>query len=122
MLKRSIAATWRLCANVLRRMALCSACWVGERFDKVRPIWHELVTAFGLNLQVDAMAAEGNVVAVRYTERGRFIAPFRGTPPTGKSYEVVAMEWIEVGPQGIEKRWGARDSAAIFRQLGIAAN
>jgi predicted ester cyclase len=61
----------------------------------------------------------GNVVAVRYTESGQFVAPFRGLGPTGKSYEVVAMEWFEIGEGGIASRWGARDSAAIFRQMGI---
>lgn len=86
---------------------------------KARPIWEQLVTCFQMNLQVEAMAAEGSIVAVRYTERGKFVAPFRGVEPTGKTYEVVAMEWFEIGDRGIVRRWGARDSAAIFRQTGI---
>jgi len=84
-----------------------------------RPIWEQLAAAFQLNLQIDAMSAEGNTVAVRYTERGKFVAPFRDTQPTGKTYEIVAMEWFEFGEKGIKKRWGARDSAAMFRQLGV---
>jgi steroid delta-isomerase-like uncharacterized protein len=88
---------------------------------KVRPIWEQLASAFQMNLQIDAMAAEGDIVAVRYTERGRFVAPFRGTAPTGKSYEVVAMEWFEVGESGIKRRWGARDFTSISSQLGMPA-
>ena|SRR5436190_15068124 len=84
-----------------------------------RPIWEQLVSAFQMQLQIDAMSAEGSIVAVRYAERGKFVAPFRGTPPTGKTYEVVAMEWFEFSEKGIKKRWGARDSASMFRQLGI---
>jgi predicted ester cyclase len=86
---------------------------------KARPIWEQLVSCFRMQLQIEAMAAEGEIVAVRYTERGTFVRPFRGAEPTGKSYEVVAMEWFEIGERGIVRRWGARDSAAIFRQMGI---
>lgn len=86
---------------------------------KARPIWELLIASFQMNLQIDSLSAEGDIVAARYTERGRFVVPFRGSPPTGKTYEVVAMEWFEIGGQLITKRWGARDSAAIFRQLGI---
>jgi predicted ester cyclase len=86
---------------------------------KARPIWEQLVNCFQMNLQIESMAAEGGVVAVRYTERGKFIRPFRGVEPTGKSYEIVAMEWFEMGESGVVRRWGARDSATMFRQMGI---
>jgi predicted ester cyclase len=86
---------------------------------KARPIWEQLVNCFEMKLQVEGMVAEGTTVAVRYTERGRFVRAFRGTEPTGKSYEAVTMEWFEIGEAGITRRWGARDSATIFRQMGI---
>jgi len=41
----------------------------------------------------DAQQGERNKEAVRYTERGMFRAPFRGKAESGKSYELVAMEW-----------------------------
>ena len=86
---------------------------------KVKPIWEQLISCFAMNLTIESMAEEENIVAVRYTERGKFIAAFRGVAPTGKTYEVVAMEWFEIGQGGITRRWGARDSASIFRQMGI---
>jgi steroid delta-isomerase-like uncharacterized protein len=88
--------------------------------EKALPIWGELHKAFAVDLTIDAIAAEGDEVAVRYTERGTFQAAFRGTEPTGKSYELVAMEWFIVRDGLIERRWGARDSASQSRQLGIA--
>lgn len=91
--------------------------WGG--MDKVIPIWKELHEAFAIELSVEAMAAEGEIVAVLYTERGTFRAPFRGSPPTGKSYELVAMEWFIVRDGKIHRRWGARDSASQTRQLGL---
>ena len=90
--------------------------WGG--IPQVRPIWQELITAFGLQLAPEAMIVEGAHVAVRYRERGTFRAAFRHLPPTGKSYEIAAMEWFEIVGGKIHRRWGARDSAALFRQLG----
>lgn len=87
--------------------------------SKVRLIWEQLVGCFAMKLTVESIIGEADRVAVRYTERGKFISAFRGVEPTGKAYEVVAMEWFEVGESGITRRWGARDSASIFRQMGI---
>ena len=91
--------------------------WGG--LDKARPIWKELMEGLRIHGTVESIIAEGNVVAVRYTERGTSIGPFRGQAPTGKSYEMVAMEWFELENALIRRRWGARDSATQARQLGF---
>jgi steroid delta-isomerase-like uncharacterized protein len=87
--------------------------------DKVIAIWREIISAFGIQLSVQEMIAEEDCVAVRYTERGTFRGPFRGQPPTGKSYELVAMEWFVVKDGRIQRRWGARDAASQARQIGL---
>jgi steroid delta-isomerase-like uncharacterized protein len=87
--------------------------------DNVIPIWRELHTAFGIQLTVEEMVAEGECVAVRYTERGTFRGPFRYHPPTGRSFELVAMEWFVVREGRIQRRWGARDAASQARQIGL---
>ncbi|EEF58361.1 ester cyclase [Pedosphaera parvula] len=85
----------------------------------VIPIWKDLRSAFGIVLTVESMIAEGEYVAVRYLERGKFVGPFRGNQPTGKSYELGAMERFIVRDGKIQQRWGARDSAAQARQIGL---
>jgi len=87
--------------------------------DVVVPIWKELHEALAIQLEIEDMIAEGERVAVRYTERGTFRAPFRGQAPTGKSFELVAMEWFLVQDGRIERRWGARDHASQARQMGM---
>jgi len=72
-----------------------------------------------MQLDIQSLIAEGNVVSARYVESGSFRAPAFGHQPTGKSYELVAMEWFEIEDGKIKRRWGARDSAAQARQLGI---
>jgi predicted ester cyclase len=84
------------------------------------PVWQELHHGLGMKLTVEALVAEGDVVAARYTERGTFVGPFRGHEPTGRSYEMTAMEWFELKHGKIHRRWGARDAAAQARQLGLA--
>lgn len=72
-----------------------------------------------MQLDIQSLVAEGNVVAARYVGSGSFRAPAFGHQPTGKSYEGVAMERFEIEGGKIKRRWGARDSAAEARQLGI---
>lgn len=88
-------------------------------FEKIEPIWRQLIEGYGMQLDIQSLIAEGNVVAARYVESGTFRAPAFGHQPTGKSYERVAMEWFEIEGGKIKRRWGARDSAAQARQLGI---
>lgn len=91
--------------------------WGG--MDQVVPIWREIKAAFNLQLQVESMIAEDDIVAVRYVERGMSVGSFRGGPVTGKSFEVVAMEWFIIKDGKIQRRWGARDNAAQMRQMGL---
>jgi steroid delta-isomerase-like uncharacterized protein len=87
--------------------------------EQVVPIWQMLHDAFAITLHVEAIVEEGDVVAVRYTERGTSVGEFRGQGPTGKSYEIAAMEWFEMAGGRIRRRWGARDMAAQHRQMGL---
>ncbi|HMF54769.1 MAG TPA: ester cyclase [Pyrinomonadaceae bacterium] len=91
--------------------------WGG--LDKVVPIWEEIRAAFAIELNVEAIIAEADVVAVRYKERGTSVGSFRGHPATGRSFEVVAMEWFIIKDGKIHRRWGARDNASQLRQMGL---
>ena len=88
-------------------------------FEKIAPIWRQLIEGYGMQLDIQGLVAEGNIVAARYIESGTFRAPAFGHQPTGKSYELVAMEWFEIEGGKVKRRWGARDAAAQARQLGI---
>ena len=88
--------------------------------DKARPIWKALIEGLKLQLLVDAIISEAAIVAVRYMERGQSVGEFMGKGPTGRTYEIMAMEWFEIKDGLIHRRWGARDSAAQARQLGFA--
>jgi steroid delta-isomerase-like uncharacterized protein len=94
--------------------------WGG--LDVVVPIWQEIQNCFAIQLQVEAIIAEDDTVAVRYTERGKSVQPFRSQPATGRTFEVVAMEWFVMKDGLIHRRWGARDWAAQARQMGLSSS
>jgi predicted ester cyclase len=92
--------------------------WGG--LDVALPIWRELHENMTMRLAIDDLIVTEGKAAALLTETGKFVAPFRGLPgqePTGRSYEVVAIEWFAFEGDRIKRRWGARDSAAISRQV-----
>src|SRR5690242_12193419 len=88
-------------------------------FERVEPVWRQLIEGYGMRLRIEELVAEGSRVAVRFTETGTFRAPAFGHQPTGRSYELVALELFEIEEGKIKRRWGARDSASQARQLGL---
>jgi len=86
--------------------------------DDVMPIWRDLVECLAIRLDIEALVCEGDRVAARFRETGTARREFRGMPATGKSYELVAMEFYEIRDGKIHRRWGARDAASQARQLG----
>lgn len=88
-------------------------------FEKVEPIWKQLIEGYGMQLRVEELVAEGDSVAARFIETGTFDRPAFGHQPTGRSYEIVAMEFFEIREGRIQRRWAARDVGSQARQLGI---
>lgn len=88
--------------------------------DFAMPVWKDLRAALHMHLAVEEMIEEGNMVAVRFRETGKSVAPFRGLPATGKTFELTAIEWFELRDGLIVSRHGVRDSASQARQLGWA--
>jgi ketosteroid isomerase-like protein len=83
-------------------------------------VWQELHDGLSCHLEIAAIAVTGDQVGVRYRETGRFVGAFRGLAgiaPTGKTYDVTAMEWFECRDGKIACRWGARDFETIKRQI-----
>lgn len=84
------------------------------------PVWKDLHGALRMHLDVQEMVEEGDSVVVRFRETGTSVAPFRGFPATGKSFELTAIEWFTLEDGRIASRHGVRDGASQARQLGWA--
>lgn len=89
--------------------------------DIAMPIWRELHGALDMHLEIEELVADGDTVVARFRETGRSVGEFRGLRATGKTYEIVAIEWFTIRDGLITDRWGVRDSAAQARQIGWQA-
>jgi predicted ester cyclase len=67
----------------------------------------------------EAMVAEGDKVAVRFTVRGTHRGEFMGIAPTGKEVVVQGMDINRMANGKIVERWGIADSLSMLQQLGV---
>lgn len=92
--------------------------------EKLKPVWQASMSSLRTKLNIDSIIAEGDIVAVRYTEHGRPAQTCnqaaRGPASDDAIYEAVAMEWFEVKNGVIHRRWCARDTASVFRQARMS--
>lgn len=78
-------------------------------------------TAFpDLNTTFDAMVAEGDMIAVRFTAHGTHRGSLLGIAPTGKEATVANITIYRMAEGRIVEQWGMTDSLGLLRQLGIA--
>lgn len=90
--------------------------------DAAIAIWHDLHHGLNMHLTVDALVADASTVVLRYTETGAWTKRFLNfNHPTGQSFELLAIEWFEMKGGLIHRRWGARDSGSLARQVGLTA-
>ncbi|WP_251342554.1 ester cyclase [Haloplanus halophilus] len=68
---------------------------------------------------VEAVAAEGDLVAMRVTLSGTHEGPFMGIEPTGRSFEVGNMVFTRIADGKIVERWLQPDTLDMMQQLGV---
>lgn len=88
-----------------------------ERFK--RSFRSLIVTCPDLCVTVDQQIAEGDWVAVRWTDTGTDTGGFWGRPPTGKQVLLTGIDVIRVMNGRIVERWSEYDLLYVLRSLGI---
>ena len=71
-----------------------------------------------LAIHVEAIVAEGDLVASRYTATATDTVGYMGMPPTGKSIRASAMQMFRFDHGLIVESWAVRDDLGTLRQLG----
>lgn len=91
-----------------------------EMASRLHSMLHE--AAPDIRFQIDELIAEGDSVAARFTERGTLTGPYVAGPnriePTGRSFEVTAMEFFHLEDGKIKERWATRDRLGFLQQVG----
>jgi steroid delta-isomerase-like uncharacterized protein len=87
--------------------------------DGVKQTFAMFYSAFpDIHFRVDAMVAEGDVVAARVTVTGTHEGEFMGIPATGRSVEVDAMDFVSFRDGRGTAHWGLSDMVSLLQQLG----
>ena len=69
---------------------------------------------------VESMVAEGDKVWARVTMTGTHKGEFLGMPPTGKSFQITAMDELRFDENAkVVEHWGVTDNAGMLQQLGV---
>mgnify|MGYP001072086305 CR=1 FL=1 len=72
-------------------------------------------------IDVEQQIAEGDWVAVRWTDRGTDTGGFWGRPPTHRPIVLTGIDVIRVRRGRIVERWGEYDLLSVLQTLGIVA-
>lgn len=78
-----------------------------------------LQTAFTMNFTLEDLIAEGDKVAVRWTNHNEHHGPFMGIPATGKSAIASGIDiWLLRNGQ-LAEHWDVVDRLSLLQQLGV---
>jgi len=73
-----------------------------------------------LHMTIEAMVAEGDLVAVRVLSEGTNLGPLNGVvPPTGKRFAARQSHWFRVADGRLAEHWATREDLAAMLQLGV---
>lgn len=90
-----------------------------EAFKQVIGMWRAAFPDF--HMTIEALVAEGEMVANRFTTRGTHEAPLMGIPPTGRPMVVRGQELHRVVGGKVAETWVCDDVPSILVQLGVLA-
>ena len=78
------------------------------------------LTAF-TNIQwtIEALIAEGDMVAIRLTFRGTHQGELMGIPPTGKQVTVTGIGIQRIADGKFQETWDSFDMLGLLQQLGV---
>ncbi|HKQ02856.1 MAG TPA: ester cyclase [Actinomycetes bacterium] len=73
-----------------------------------------------MQMTVEAIVAEGDMVAVRVLSEGTNLGPLNGVmPPTGKRFSARQSHWFRVEDGKLAEHWATREDLPAMLQLGV---
>ncbi len=72
-----------------------------------------------LSFTVEAILAEGDLVAARTTTTGTHAGFFMGHPPTGRRFTAGGIDLFRVGEGRLREQWSQFDTMSMLHQLGL---
>ncbi|MCV2874110.1 ester cyclase [Defluviimonas sp. WL0050] len=80
----------------------------------------EMIAAFpDLRVDVQRTVAEGDMLTTHFFLSGSQLGEFMGSPASGKTFNVEAIDILRMRDGRIVEHWGVIDAAAMAEQLGL---
>jgi steroid delta-isomerase-like uncharacterized protein len=76
-------------------------------------------TGLAVQFTIEDVVAEGDRVAVRWTNAGTHVGPFLGIPPTGKSFSIAGIDIHRIQDGRMAEHWHVVDQLTMLQQLGL---
>lgn len=74
-----------------------------------------------LRVEVMRTVAEGDLVVGHLRMSGTHLGEFMGAGPSGKTFDIEAIDIVRMRDGRIAEHWGVIDEAGMARQLGLSA-
>jgi steroid delta-isomerase-like uncharacterized protein len=78
-----------------------------------------LKTALDSQFTIEDVIAEGDKVAVRWTNSGTHVGNFAGIPATGKTFTIAGVDIHRMRDGKMAEHWHVVDQLTMLQQLGI---
>ena len=73
-----------------------------------------------LRMRIDAIVADGDLVAALVASSGTNRGPLNGVlPPTGRSFAARQSHWFRIRDGRLAEHWATRDDLSAMIQLGV---
>jgi steroid delta-isomerase-like uncharacterized protein len=94
----------------------------GEGLAGLRDRAGMLRAAFHPRFVLEDVIAEGDRVAVRWTNHGVHQGPFAGVPATGRAFVIAGIDIHVVRDGKLAEHWDVVDQLSLLQQLGVLPN
>jgi len=93
----------------------------GPGVEGVKQFWREFQAAFpDFKEEIDVLTADGDYVTIAYRISGTHQGAYLGIAPTGKYFEIRALQVARYQNAKVKDRWGSSDTLGMLAQLGIS--
>jgi steroid delta-isomerase-like uncharacterized protein len=91
----------------------------GEGLQGLRDRAGMLGAAFRPRFTLEDVIAEGDRVAVRWTNHGVHQGPFAGMPATGRAFAITGIDIHVLRDGKLAEHWDVVDQLSLLQQLGV---
>ncbi len=91
----------------------------GTGRDGMKDRYRMLVQALDPQFTIEDVIAEGDRVAVRWSNSGSHVGELFGIPPTGRSFSIAGVDIYRLQGGTVVEHWDVVDMYGLMMQLGL---